>query len=394
MEGTGAWELPEEYRLLQETTRRFMANDVMPLEAGLEHDATRLPPDDLAALQAKAKKLGLWMINTPAEFGGAGLSLLGRAVVSEEAAQCKMGIYAPACGAFGYDPPNVIFKGTRDQIERYGVPAVEGKTRSFVAISEASGGSDPARAIQCRAVRKGDRYIVNGSKMWITNAKNAQWGIVYVRTGEKGDRGGITCLIVDNPSKGMSFKEINVIRRYPPYEIHFEDVEVPVENRIGEEGEGFKVADKWLVGQRVPYAAVSVGTAQAAQNLVIPWAQQREAFGSKLADKQAIQWMIVDNELDIRSARHFVYEAAWRGDLGHDIKTEASIAKLVGTEVAGRVVDRCMQIFGGLGVSAELPLERWYRESRIRRIGEGPSEVQRVVIARSLLGRGAKKSVN
>lgn len=367
-----------------------MANEVRPLEDKLEHDATRLPDDDLADLQAKAKKLGLWMINTPEEYGGAGLSLLGRAIVSEEASQCRMGIYRPACGAFGFDPPTAIFQGTRDQIERYALPSIEGRTRSFVAISEASGGSDPARAIQCRAVRKGDRYIINGSKMWITNAKNADWGIVYVRTGEKGDRGGITALIVDNPTKGLSFKEIKVIRSYPPYEVHFDNVEVPVENRLGEEGAGFKVADKWLVGQRVPYAAVSLGTAQAAQNLVIPWVQQREAFGSKLADKQAIQWMIVDNELDIRSARHFIYEAAWKGDLGQDIKTESSIAKLTATEAAGRVVDRCMQIFGGLGVSTELPLERWYRESRIRRIGEGPSEVQRMVIARNLLGKGTR----
>lgn len=390
MSHLGAYGLSDEHRMLRDMVRRFMATEVRPVEDRLEHDAIRPGDTELAELQRKAKALGLWMVNTPAEFGGAGLTLVQRAIVAEEAAQCRMGAYVPACGAFGFDPPSVIFNGTPDQIERYAMPAVEGRTRGFVAISEASGGSDPARAIECRAVRKGDRYIVNGAKMWITNAKNCDWGIVYVRTGEKGERNAITCLIVDIPSKGLSFREIPVIRRYSPYEVIFEDVEIPVENRIGEEGGGFRLADKFLVAQRVPYAAISVGTAQAAQNLVIPWANERKAFGSVLADKQAIQWMIVDNELDIRAARNFVFDAAARGDAGEDFKTEASIAKLVATEAAGRVVDRCMQIFGGLGVSQEMPLERWYRESRIRRIGEGPSEVQRMVIARNLLGRRSR----
>jgi len=386
----GAYGLSDEHRMLRETVRRFMANEVRPIEDCLEHDATCPGEAELAELQTKAKKLGLWLINTPAEYGGAGLDLMQRAIVSEEAAQCRMGAYVPACGAFGFDPPSIIFKGTPDQIKRYAEPSVEGRTRGFVAISEAAGGSDPARAIECRAVRKGDRYIVNGAKMWITNAKNCDWGIVYVRTGEKGERDAITCLIVDIPSKGLSFREIPVIRSYSPYEVVFEDVEIPVENRIGEEGGGFRIADRFLISQRVTYAAISVGTAQAAQDMVIPWANERKTFGSVLADKQAIQWMIVDNELDIRSARNFVFDAAARADAGEDFKMEASIAKLVATEAAGRVVDRCMQIFGGLGVSREMPLERWYRESRIRRIGEGPSEVQRMVVARSLLGRRSR----
>jgi acyl-CoA dehydrogenase len=206
------------------------------------------------------------------------------------------------------------------------------------------------------------------------------------RTGEQGDRGGITCFIVNGRPKGMSMKPIPVIRSYSPYEITFQDVEVPVEDRLGEEGQGFAVCEKWLVEGRVPYAAGTIGIAQAALEIAIEWARQRETFRSKLADKQSIQWMIADSEMELRAARLLVYQAAWQGDLGRDLKIDSSIAKVVATETAGRVVDRCIQIMGGLGVSQEVPLERWYRELRIKRIGEGPSEVHRMVLARQLLG--------
>lgn len=390
MENNGAWQLPDEVQMLQETVRRFMRTEVLPLEEKLEHDATSLLPDDLVRLRKQAQELGLWMLRTPAEYGGAGLSLLAQAVAAEEASQCRMGAYVPGCNAFGKDPPIVIFKGSDELKERYGLPSVAGEKKGFVAISEASGGSDPARSIRCRAVRKGDKYIVNGTKMWITDAQSSDWGVVYVRTGDQGDRGGITCLVVENPSPGLSFKKIEVIRSYPPFEVTFENVEVPVANRIGEEGEGFRIADGWLTGQRVPYAATSIGLAQAALNLAIPWVLEREVFGSKLADKQAIQWMLADSEIEIRAARLLVYQAAWKGDLGQDFKTEAAIAKLVATETASRVIDRVIQMFGGLGIAAEMPLERWYRESRIRRIGEGPSEVQRMLVARHLLKGGRR----
>jgi acyl-CoA dehydrogenase len=382
----GAWELPEELVMLRDTVRRFMKEQVKPAEDKVPHDAYSLPSELLTPLRAQAKALGLWCVRTPAEFGGAGLSLLGQAVVAEEASRCRMGAYIPACGAFGNDPPNVLFLGTRDQIDRYALPSINAGKRSFFAISEASGGSDPARSIRTRAVRKGDRYILNGTKLWITGAARADYGIVFARTGEQGQRGGITCFIVDAKTPGLTMKEIPVIRSYSPYELNFQDVEVPVENRLGEEGEGFKIAEKWLVEGRVPYAAGTLGIAQEALELAITWAQQRETFGSKLADKQAIQWMLADSEIELRAARLLVYQAAWRGDLGQDLKIEASIAKVFATETAGRVVDRCIQIFGGLGISKELPLERWYRELRIKRIGEGPSEVQRMVVARHLLG--------
>lgn len=377
--------------MLRDTVRRFMIDHVKPAEAGLEHDAYRLPEEALAVLQARAKSLGLWCIRSPAEYGGAGLGLLAQALVAEEAARCRMGAYVPACGAFGNDPPNVLFLGTRDQIERYAIPSIRHGRRSFVAISEAAGGSDPARAIRTRAVRKGDRYVLNGTKLWITGASPNSYGIVFARTGEQGTRGGISCFVVDGDARGLSMKALKVIRSYSPYELTFQDVEVPVENRLGEEGEGFKLAEKWLVEGRVPYAAGTLGVAQEALEMATEWSKQRETFGSLLADKQAIQWMLADSEIELRAARLLVYQAAWKADLGQDLKIDASIAKVFATETAGRVVDRCIQIFGGLGVSQDLPLERWYRELRIKRIGEGPSEVQRMVVARSMLGGGSRR---
>ncbi|MBC7378907.1 MAG: acyl-CoA dehydrogenase family protein [Burkholderiaceae bacterium] len=381
-----SWELPEELRLMRDTTRRFMQSEVKPLEDKLPHDAYELPPGMLEPLQKKARDTGLWCVRTPVEYGGAGLSLLGQAVFAEEAARCRMGAYVPGCGAFGADPPNSIYLGSQYQIEKYAVPAASVGKKVYVAISESSGGADPARSIRTRATRKDGRYVINGTKMWITGADGADWGLVFARTGEQGDRGGITCFIVNGVPKGMSIKPIPVIRSYSPYEVHFDNVEIPEEDRLGEEGKGFAVCEKWLIEGRVPYAAGTIGIAQAALELAIEWARERETFRSKLADKQAIQWMIADSEMELRAARLLTYQAAWQGDLGRDLKVDSSIAKVMATETAGRVVDRCIQIFGALGVSQELPLERWYRELRIKRIGEGPSEVHRMVLARSLLG--------
>ena len=379
-------ELPEELRLLRETTRRFMREEVKPAEDKVEHDACSLPPELLEPLQRKAKQIGLWAVRAPVEYGGAGLNLLGAAIVAEETSRCRMGAYIPACGSIGSNPPNPILFGTPQQIERFAVPAIRDGRKAYVAITEASGGSDPARSIRTRAVRHGDRYVINGAKMWITGAKQADWGLLFARTGEQGQRGGITCFIIDGHPKGIKFTEIPVIRSYSPYEVVFEDVEVPVENRLGEEGQGFALCEKWLVEGRVPYAAGTIGIAQEALEIAIGWARERVVFGSPLADKQAIQWMIADSEMELRAARLLVYEAARRADAGLAFKTEASIAKVVATETAGRVVDRCIQIMGGMGVAKAMPLERWYREMRVKRIGEGPSEVHRIMLARQLLG--------
>ena len=385
MDTLGSWEMPEELRLLQETTRRFMQREVKNAEASEPYDSWHLPDEKLKPLQGKARELGLWCVQTPAEYGGAGLNLLGQSIVAEEASQCKMGAYIAACGAFGFDPPNIIFRGTREQIEKYAVPVIEKGDKTFVAITEPSGGSDPGRAIQTRAERKGDRYILNGTKIFISGVGQSWWGIVFARTGGAG-RSGVSAFIVERDKPGLSWSPFPVIRSYFPYELHFTDYEVPVENRLGGEGEGFKLAEEWLVHERVPYAAATIGIAQASLELAIEWARQRETFGAPLSHRQSVQFMLADSDIELRAARLLYHDAAWKADRGRDIKHEASICKVYGTETAGRVVDRCMQVFGGMGVSREMPLERWYRELRIKRIGEGPSEIHRMIIARNLVG--------
>ncbi|MEB3062691.1 acyl-CoA dehydrogenase family protein [[Mycobacterium] zoologicum] len=382
---TGAWQLPDELVMLRDTVRRFMTAHVHPVEEKLEHDTVGLPREHLVELQAKARELGLWALQTPEEFGGAGLSVLGQVVVAEEASKCRMGAFFPALGAFGGNPPNVMFKASPEQFDKYARPIIDGTmTKAYTAITEASGGSDPARAIQLKAVRDGDAYVLNGSKMWISHAPGADWGVVYARTGE--GRSGISCFIVEKDTPGITFNRIGVMASFAPYELHFDDVRISADQLIGEEGHGFAMASDFLVHGRIIYAAGPIGIAQLALEKACQWAREREVFGGKLADKQGIQWMLVNSEVELRAARLLMYQAAWNADLARpDIRTDASIAKLYGTEVAYQVLDRCIQIHGALGLSTELPLERWFRDLRVKRLGEGASEVQREVISRSLL---------
>jgi acyl-CoA dehydrogenase len=381
---TGAWELPEEFVALRDTVRRFMDSEVHPLEATLPHDAAGLPRDLLLPLQAKARALGLWALQTPEEYGGAGLSLLGQAVVLEEASKCRMGAFFPALGAFGGNPPVVLYGATPEQWARFGQPILDGTaTKAYTAISEPAGGSDPARAIQLKAVRDGDHYVLNGAKMWTSHAAGADFGIVYARTGE--GRHGISAFVVEQDTPGLTINRIDVMASFSPYELHFDDARVPVENLIGEEGRGFAQASSTLVAGRLLYAAGPIGIAQRALDMACAWAKDRDVFGGRLADKQGIQWMLVDSEVELRAARLLMYQAAWNADLGKDVRVDASVAKMYGTEAAYRVVDRCIQIHGALGLADELPLERWFRDLRVKRLGEGATEVQRVVIARELL---------
>lgn len=381
---SGAWELPEELVMLRDTVRRFMDAHVHPLEEKLEHDTVGLPREQLVELQAKARELGLWSLQTPAEHGGAGLSVLGQVVVAEEAAKCRMGAFFPALGAFGGNPPNVMFKASAEQFEKYARPIIDGTmSKAYTAITEASGGSDPARAIKLKAVRDGDGYVLNGSKMWISHAPGADWGVVYARTGE--GRQGISAFILEKDTPGVTFSRIPVMASFAPYELHFDSVRLPADQLIGDEGQGFSLASDFLIHGRIIYAAGPIGIAQSALDLACQWAKDRDVFGGRLADKQGVQWMLVDSEVELRAARLLMYQAAWNAELGRNVRVDASVAKMYGTEVAYKVLDRCIQLHGALGISAELPLERWFRDLRVKRLGEGATEVQREVIARSLL---------
>jgi acyl-CoA dehydrogenase len=376
--------LSDEMVMLRDNVRKFIKKEIVPREQLIELDAPFFPEEILKEVQQLGRELGIWYVDAPEKYGGADLSIFAQTIIAEEASQHRMGAYNAAGGAFGYELPNVIFKGTPDQIERFAVPTIQKGGSGFVGITEPSGGSDPARAIETRAVRDGNKWILNGSKIFISAVEFADWGVVYARTSE--GRNGITAFLVEIDAPGFSYKPIPVIRSWYPKELVFDNCEIPLENQLGEEGQGFKLAEHWLTKGRIPYAAGCIGIAVAALKLAIEYTKQRVTFKTPLADKQAIQWMIADSEVEIKAARWLTWEAAWKADRGEHFKHEASIAKLYATEVANRVVDRCVQIYGGMGVSKEFPFERWFRELRIKRIGEGPSEVHRMVIARNLLG--------
>ena len=285
-----------------------------------------------------------------------------------------------------------MYEATDAQKERWLYPTLRGEKKGCFALTEPSGGSDPARAIQTRGFKDGAEWVLSGSKLYISGADKADYALVFARTSDDPGRNGVTAFIVDTDTPGFHVRRVVHTLRATHYatELQFEELRVPEENILGEVNGGFAIANDRLSRQRIPYAAGCIGPAIRSQEMAIDWAKSREAFGSPLAEKQAIQWMIVDNEIDIRHARYCVLEAAQKADSGGRFRTEAAMAKLVATEASGRVVDRCIQIHGGVGVTKDLPLERWYRELRIRRIGEGPSEVQRLIMARDILGGSFK----
>jgi acyl-CoA dehydrogenase len=386
------FELSEELRMIRDQVRRIVEEDVIPAESRVDPDAADIAPEDYERISKKTRDAGLWYLGVPQKYGGGGLNTFDECVIREEMCQHRMGLYNQGCGVFGRPIPVSIWAGSEEQIQQYAVPSVQNAYTHFFAITEAGGGSDPANAIQCRAVKRGDKYILNGTKMFISNAHKAEWGVVYARTDADAGRKGISCFIIEKHTPGFSAKPIRVIRDASvPCEVTFEDCEVPASRLIGEEGQGLMLAFDLLVKNRFPYSAANVAIAVAAQKRAVAYANQRKTFGEYLADRQAIQWMLADNEMDIRTARWLTWEGAWKADRGEDARVEASIAKLYSSEALGRVIDRVVQIHGSYGVSKEFPFERWYREARVRRIGEGPSEVHRMVIARDLLREGREQ---
>lgn len=383
--------MSEEQRMITQAVKRFVREEVQPLERDLDPDAVELPPGELDRLKGIVQQMGLYHIDVPEDYGGPGLPLTTRGLVAEEMSQHRAGLYLPCYGAFGSAGLAQLYDASEDQKDRYLHPMLRGEKRAFFGLTEPSGGSDPARAIQTKAVKDGDDWILNGSKLFSSGADRADFGLVFARTDPEKGRRGISAFLVDTDSPGFEVRRVVHTLRSANYgtELSFDDVRVPAANLVGEEGGGFALANNNLTRQRIPYSATCVGIAVAAQEMAISYSQQRETFGAALASRQAIQWMIVDNEIDIRTGRMMYLAAAEKAEQGDPFRFEAAMAKLTTTEGASRVVDRAIQIHGGIGVTKDLPLERWYREMRIRRIGEGPSEVQRIIMARDLLGRGS-----
>jgi alkylation response protein AidB-like acyl-CoA dehydrogenase len=384
--------LTEEQQLIVDMVRRFVREEVAPLEDDLDPDADELPPEHLERLSALTKEMGLFGLDTPPEYGGPEIGMVTRTLIAMEMSQHRAGLYAPCYGAFGGARQAQLFEASEAQKEKYLYPMLRGEKKVFFGLSEPSGGSDPARAIQTRAVRDGDDWVINGTKLWISNADRADYGLLFARTDASKGRGGVTCFIVETDWPGFHVRRIVHTLRAARYatEIELNDLRVPNDNILGELNGGFNIANDRLARQRIPYAAECIGVAMLAHQLAVEYSKIRETFGAPLSSRQGIQWMLVENEIDIRSSRWLVLDAASRADRGEPFRTESAMGKLVAAEAASRVVDRSMQIHGGLGVAKDLPFERWFREMRIRRIGEGPSEVQKHVVARDILGQSLR----
>ncbi|MGC0417716.1 acyl-CoA dehydrogenase family protein [Embleya sp. AB8] len=375
-------------RSLIHNVRRFVRKEIIPLELELDPDESEVSAPVLAQLVAKTQEMGLHNLDVPEEWGGAGVDLVTRTLLAMEMSQHRAGLYAPCYSAFGQPDMGQLYEGTDEQKERYLFPVLRGEKSSFFALTEPSGGSDPARAIQTRAKRDGSGWILNGTKTFISGADKADFGLVFARTGDQGSgRAGITCFIVDADTPGFTVSRvIHTLRSgHYPTELSFEDVRLPAEAVLGEVGQGFSLASERLTKNRIPYSAGCLGVAMMAHRMAVEYAPTRSVFGAALSEHEGIQWMLVDNEIDLRTAACVVLDAAERADSGKPFRTEAAIAKIVATEAAARVVDRSLQIHGAYGVAKDLPLERWYRELRIRRIGEGSTETQRMIISRDML---------
>jgi alkylation response protein AidB-like acyl-CoA dehydrogenase len=382
------FEPTEEQKAIVAQVRRFVREEIVPLEDKLDPDASELPEDERARLVAKVKAMGLYGLDIPAEFGGPGIDMTTRVLLAIEMGQHRAGLYMPCYGVFGAAGLAQLYEASEEQKDKYLRPMLRGEKRAFFGLTEPSGGSDPARAIRTRAVKTNEGWVINGSKVFISGADKADFGLVFARTDPEKGRGGVTCFIVETSWPGFHVRRVVHTLRSSHYatELAFDDLKVPDSAILGELNKGFAIANERLSRQRIPYAAACLAPAYKAHELAIDYAKQRETFGAKLSSRQAIQWMLVDNELDLRQATLMTLAAASRADRGEPFRMEAGLAKLVASEAAGRVVDRSMQIFGGYGMTKDFPFERWYRELRIRRVGEGPNEVQRHVVARDLLG--------
>jgi butyryl-CoA dehydrogenase len=371
-------ELSEEQKLLQRSVREFAESEVRPLAKQL--DETGQFPRELFK---KAAELGLTGVAFPQEEGGAGFDHTAYAIVIEEISRCcaSTGVILSVQNSLFCDP--IHRYGTGEQKTKYLVPFTRGERIGCYALTEPQAGSNAA-ALQTKAVRKGDKYIVNGTKAWITNGGVADAVIVYVNTDPVKGEKGITALVVESGTVGFTVgKEERKlgINATACCELIFTDCEVPEGNRIGKEGEGYKVALSTLDGGRIGIAAQATGIAQGAYEAALHWSQERMAFGHPIAQFQAIQFMLADMATELDAARLLVRKAAWKQDSGARFSLEAATAKLFASEMATRVAHKAIQIHGGYGYSKEYPVERAYRDARITEIYEGTSEIQRLVIA-------------
>ena len=378
------FDLNEEQRMWREAVHDFVAHEVKPKARQVDEEGRF----NWEAVQ-KMGPLGLLGLNVPEEYGGAGIDPVGAAVAIEELGW-GCGSTALAIAAHnGLGCAPVALFGTPEQKQQYLPRAASGRGKlAALALTEPGAGSDLQGGVSLRAERHGDMWVVNGSKMWCTNASLADFIVTLVRTDPRGGPHSLSMLIVPTETPGLHIgppeKKMG-LKGSPTHAVTYEDVRLPLGNLLGPEGCGLSQTLTILDGGRISIAALSVGLAQSAFEQAVNYARERQAFGHPIADFQAIQWMLSDAATEIHAARLMVYHSAWLKAEKRPFSKEASMAKLFASEMAERVCRNAIQIHGGYGYSREFSVELTYRDARLMTIGEGTSEIQRLVIARRVL---------
>ncbi len=380
--------LSDEERAIRDTARQFITREVMPLEQeALRRERAHQPGlerSELHELRQKAKEFGFWGLSTPEQYGGMELPALMQSLIWTEIGRTFVQF------TFGGEADNILYHGNEAQKQEYLLPTIEGERISCFAITEPGAGSDAAN-IKLSARQDGDDWVLNGEKTFITNGNDADFAIVVAVTDrEKGVRGGGSTAFLVDRSMGWRSEFIQTMGEGGPAALVFDDVRVPARNILGEIGQGFELGMQWIGKGRYLIPSNALGIAERALGMAIEYANTRETFGKPIGANQAIQWMIADSEVEIEAARWLILRAAWTVDQGWDPRHASSHAKLYGAAMVNNVVDRVLQIHGGMGYTRELPIERWYRQVRLMRIYEGTDEMQRLIISRDLL-RGYTK---
>ncbi len=378
-------ELTAEQQLIVETVRDFVEKELYPHEDEVER-LDEVPPELAASIRGKALAAGLYAPNMPAELGGGGLDAVSVVLVERE-----LGRAGYALQMLVERPSNILQACRGEQRERYLLPAIRGERHDCVAMTEPDAGSD-VRSMTTTAVRDGDEYVVTGTKHFISHADVADFVILFAATGveqtARGPKKLITTLLVDKGTGGLEVRrgpQCVSNRGYHQCELIFSACRVPAANRLGDEGRGFELMGQWLGATRLTVAATSVGRARRVLETATEWAAHRRQFGQPIGRFQGIGFRLADMATELEAAELLTLRAAARLDAGTMTDADAAMAKVYASEALGRITDAAVQIFGGMGLMAELPVERWWRDARVERIWDGTSEIQRHIIARALL---------
>ncbi len=377
--------LTDEQEMIVATVRSFVENEIYPHEKLVEDSGT-VPPELAEAIKAKTIDLGFYACNFPSEVGGAGLSHLEFALVERELGRGSM-----ALTHFFGRPQNILMACRGVQVERYLTPAVRGEKMDALAMTEPDAGSD-VRGMKCSARREGGDWVLNGTKHFISGAEHADFFIVFVATGEdetpKGPKKRITTFLVDRGTPGFTvrsgYRSVSH-RGYANMILEFDDCRLPDDQVLGEVDGGFAVMNEWLYATRITVAAMCVGRARRCFDLALDYAAQRRQFGQEIGRFQGVSFQIADMITEIDAADLLTLAAASRLDRGLQANREIASAKLYASEMLARVTDRALQIFGGMGLMDDFPIERFWRDARVERIWDGTSEIQRHIISRDLL---------